>query len=56
MIENDATDRESSGDGGGSGLPGIARRVSDAGGALVVEHRAQSFRLVVTVPAEEGRA
>ncbi|MFK3669190.1 sensor histidine kinase [Leifsonia aquatica] len=55
-IENDADDRESSGDGGGSGLPGIARRVSDAGGALAVEHRAQSFRLVVTVPVEEGGA
>lgn len=55
-IENDAEVRESSGEGGGSGLPGIARRVSDAGGALAVEHRAQSFRLVVTVPVEEGRA
>lgn len=55
-IENDAEDRASSGDGGGSGLPGIARRVSAAGGALAVERRAQSFRLVVTLPIDEAPA
>lgn len=45
-----APDAAASGE--GAGLPGIARRAAEAGGALAVERRAQSFRLTVTVPAE----
>jgi two-component system sensor histidine kinase DesK len=37
--------------GGGSGLDGLARRASEAGGALEVREEKMSFAVVVTVPA-----
>lgn len=54
-VENDAEGQVRPGEGDGAGLQGIARRAAEAGGALAVEQGDQSFRLVVTVPAEGAR-
>lgn len=45
-----------SGAGGGAGLDGIARRAADAGGAVEVRPRDDSFVIVVTVPERTGRS
>jgi two-component system sensor histidine kinase DesK len=40
-------------DGGGAGLPGIERRVAEAGGTVEVRRGRSSFALVVTIPVVE---
>lgn len=48
-ISNQASAEATAG-GGGSGLEGVARRVSEAGGAVEVHRGKQEFTVVVTVP------
>lgn len=56
-IANDTTTDppgDDRGDGGndGNGLPGIDRRVAEAGGQVRVEHGRGEFRVIVTVPED----
>ncbi len=53
-ISNDAPESAPGGDPEGSGLSGIARRASEAGGAMQVSREGGRFAVVVTAPAERG--
>ncbi|WP_129783674.1 sensor histidine kinase [Promicromonospora panici] len=50
-VANDAADVVPDGTGGGAGLEGLARRAGEAGGELEVRRAAETFTVVVTVPA-----
>ncbi len=54
-IVNDAAS-DSSDPGGGSGLDGITRRVTEAGGQVHMEHERGEFHVIVTVPEVVGGA